>query len=92
MKSYMCVVCGFVYDEEKGLPDEGIPPGHADANRMQQVLVNLLVNAGDAMTEEGGTITVATDSVQDADFGVKWKTQRGCLPSQAMTLGCLWVP
>jgi rubredoxin len=27
MKSYMCVVCGFVYDEEKGLPDEGIPAG-----------------------------------------------------------------
>jgi rubredoxin len=27
MKSYMCVVCGFVYDEEQGLPDEGIPPG-----------------------------------------------------------------
>jgi len=27
MKSYMCVVCGFVYDEEKGMPDEGITPG-----------------------------------------------------------------
>ena len=27
MKSYMCVICGFVYDEEKGLPDEGIAPG-----------------------------------------------------------------
>jgi rubredoxin len=27
MKSYMCVVCGFVYDEEQGLPDEGIAPG-----------------------------------------------------------------
>ncbi len=27
MKTYMCVICGFVYEEEKGLPDEGIPPG-----------------------------------------------------------------
>jgi len=27
MKKYMCVICGFVYDEAKGLPDEGIPPG-----------------------------------------------------------------
>lgn len=27
MKSHMCVVCGFVYDEEKGIPDEGIAPG-----------------------------------------------------------------
>jgi len=27
MKTYLCVICGFVYEEEKGLPDEGIPPG-----------------------------------------------------------------
>jgi len=27
MKAYMCVICGFVYDESKGLPDQGIPPG-----------------------------------------------------------------
>lgn len=27
MKIYMCVVCGWIYDEAEGLPDEGIPPG-----------------------------------------------------------------
>ena len=27
MKSYMCVICGFVYEEEQGLPEEGIAPG-----------------------------------------------------------------
>ena len=27
MKTYQCVICGFVYDESKGWPDEGIPPG-----------------------------------------------------------------
>ena len=27
MKKYVCTVCGFVYDEAKGLPDEGIAPG-----------------------------------------------------------------
>jgi rubredoxin len=27
MKRYMCVVCGFIYDEARGLPEEGIPPG-----------------------------------------------------------------
>jgi len=27
MKAYMCVICGFVYDEAKGLPDHGIPAG-----------------------------------------------------------------
>jgi len=26
MKTYLCVICGFVYDEAKGLPDEGIAP------------------------------------------------------------------
>lgn len=26
-RSWMCLVCGFVYDEAAGLPDEGIAPG-----------------------------------------------------------------
>jgi rubredoxin len=26
-RKYECVICGFIYDEEKGLPDEGIAPG-----------------------------------------------------------------
>jgi len=26
-KVYMCVICGFLYEEEKGLPEHGIPPG-----------------------------------------------------------------
>ncbi|MEL0584974.1 MAG: rubredoxin [Candidatus Thiodiazotropha sp. (ex. Lucinoma kazani)] len=27
MKKYQCIVCGFVYEEAKGLPDEGIAAG-----------------------------------------------------------------
>jgi len=27
MKTYMCLICGFIYDETAGLPQEGIPPG-----------------------------------------------------------------
>lgn len=27
MKTYMCVICGFIYDEEKGYPQEGIAAG-----------------------------------------------------------------
>lgn len=27
MKSYMCVICGYVYDESDGAPDDGIEPG-----------------------------------------------------------------
>jgi rubredoxin len=26
-KTWMCLICGFIYDEESGLPDEGIAPG-----------------------------------------------------------------
>ena len=27
MKKYQCSVCGFIYDEGEGLPDQGIAPG-----------------------------------------------------------------
>ena len=27
MKTYMCLICGFVYDEEEGEAESGIPPG-----------------------------------------------------------------
>jgi rubredoxin len=26
-KTYMCLICGFMYDEAAGLPEEGIAPG-----------------------------------------------------------------
>lgn len=27
LRKWMCVVCGFIYDESEGLPEEGIEPG-----------------------------------------------------------------
>ena len=27
MKQYMCVICGWVYDEANGWPEDGIAPG-----------------------------------------------------------------
>ncbi len=27
MKTYQCIVCGFIYDERIGMPDEGIAAG-----------------------------------------------------------------
>ncbi|MGA0013629.1 MAG: rubredoxin, partial [Burkholderiaceae bacterium] len=27
MKTYMCLICGWIYDEAAGVPDEGIAPG-----------------------------------------------------------------
>jgi rubredoxin len=29
MKKWQCIVCGFIYDEKAGLPDEGIAAGTA---------------------------------------------------------------
>jgi rubredoxin len=26
-RTWMCVVCGFIYDEAQGLPEDGIEPG-----------------------------------------------------------------
>lgn len=26
-RTFMCIICGFVYDEAEGLPEEGIAPG-----------------------------------------------------------------
>jgi len=28
-KKYICVICGFIYDEEKGWPEDGIVAGTA---------------------------------------------------------------
>jgi rubredoxin len=36
MRTYMCLICGFIYDEAAGLPEEGIPPG----TRWEDVPVN----------------------------------------------------
>ena len=26
-RTFMCIICGFVYEETEGLPEEGIAPG-----------------------------------------------------------------
>jgi rubredoxin len=28
-RSYMCLICGYVYDEHQGAPETGVPPGTA---------------------------------------------------------------
>ena len=27
MQRYMCIICGFIYDEAQGIPEDGIAPG-----------------------------------------------------------------
>jgi rubredoxin len=35
-KSWMCLICGYIYHEETGVPDDGIPPG----TRLEDVPIN----------------------------------------------------
>lgn len=35
-RTYMCLICGFIYDEESGLPDHGIAAG----TRWEEVPIN----------------------------------------------------
>ena len=48
---------------QKNLRD-GLPEAPIDEGQMQQVFVNLLVNAADAIGNKGGTITLATKDIQ----------------------------
>jgi two-component system NtrC family sensor kinase len=43
---------------------DDLPPVEADPNQMQQVMVNLLLNAADAVGERGGTIRLASRQAQ----------------------------
>jgi two-component system NtrC family sensor kinase len=56
---------------QKHLP-AGLPTVNADANQIQQIIVNLLLNANDAIGEDGGTVALATtlktpDGVAEAE-------------------------
>ena len=44
---------------------EGLPPGVWEPNQITQVLINLLINARDALQPDGGTITLRTWQEQD---------------------------
>ena len=44
----------------EGRLDGRLPPVDADVGQIQQVLMNLVINAGEAIGERGGTVTVAT--------------------------------
>ena len=36
-KTWMCLICGYIYDEAAGVPDEGIAPGTRWADEMVEI-------------------------------------------------------
>ncbi|MFZ5975145.1 MAG: rubredoxin [Bacillota bacterium] len=52
MKRYVCTVCGWVYDEQAGLPDEGIAPGTAFEDLPDDFVCPLCGADKDAFEEE----------------------------------------
>jgi len=47
-KTYLCLICGYIYDEEQGAPEEGLAPG----TRWEDVPVNWLCPECGARKEE----------------------------------------
>jgi len=50
--------------------DNFLPKITVDANQIQQVFINLFVNASDAIGENGGTLTVTTHQISLSPYGV----------------------
>ncbi len=70
-----------------------LPPIHADANQIAQVLINLLVNAADAIGAVGGEIYVATELREEEQGGmIEVKVaDNGCGVSES-DLGSIFEP
>lgn len=50
--------------------DKNIPQIEVDSNQLQQVFINLLVNAADAIGKDGGTITISTSLIRLSPVGI----------------------
>jgi len=57
---------------ETDLPSQG-PVISADANQIQQILTNLLINAWEAVGEEGGSIHLGVKTVSPADIPAAYR-------------------
>jgi rubredoxin len=53
-KTWMCLICGWVYDEAAGLPDEGIAPG----TRWEDVPMNWTCPECGARKEDFEMVTI----------------------------------
>jgi len=58
--------------------ENNLPRITVDSNQMQQVFINLFVNASDAISKDGGTITVITKQISLSPFGVAQIKKAAC--------------
>jgi len=72
------------------IPGHGLGIVHADRGLMEQVLMNLCVNARDAMPQ-GGTLTIETENVlTDSEYAQthSWATEGRCILLSVSDTGC----
>jgi signal transduction histidine kinase len=62
--------------------EEGLPRIRANANQLQQVLINLMMNAQQAMGEKGGTVRVGARRTADGDVEVSVRDDGPGIPSE----------
>lgn len=55
-----------------------LPPITVDSNQMEQVFINLFVNAADAIGKDGGNITITTKHISLSPFGVAQVKKATC--------------
>jgi two-component system NtrC family sensor kinase len=58
--------------------ENNLPPITVDSNQIQQVFINLFVNASDAIGKDGGTITIVKKQISLSPFGVAQIKKASC--------------
>ena len=58
--------------------ENNLPPITVDSNQIQQVFINLFVNASDAISKDGGTITIVTKQISLSPFGIAQIKKTSC--------------
>jgi two-component system NtrC family sensor kinase len=58
--------------------NKNIPQLTVDANQVQQALINLIVNASDAIGDKGGTITISSSLISRSPYGIVQVKNAAC--------------
>ena len=79
MKKWQCVVCGLIYDEAEGWPDDGIAPAPASDAAL----------ASSVSSATGGRIG---DHMQHPDFRARSFAARRASVSSLISASLRWTP